>query len=86
MANRNHVVGEPYVDVEVIQRAVASVTRRRRYDDMTVRDVRVQLLEARHQRADAARERGGGIHPAESDLQRQRDTCPAAIGRTPAPR
>ena len=85
-AYRDHPIGKPDVDVEVVQGAMASVARWRCDDDVTVRDARIELLEARYQRADTARERGRGIYMAEGDLQRQLNICLLATAARSAPR
>ena len=45
MANRNYVVGKPYVDVKVIQRSVPMVSRRRSDDHVAMRYARLEFLE-----------------------------------------
>jgi hypothetical protein len=71
VANCEYLVGKADIDVEVVERPMAVVTRRGRDDDVAVRDVRIELLETRHQSSDAALERSRVVKMAEGDLQRQ---------------
>ena len=56
--DRDDLIGERDVDMEVVQRAVSAVTRRWCHDHVTVRDARIEFLEPRHERADTVGERG----------------------------
>jgi hypothetical protein len=81
VADCDHLVRKPDLDVEVVQRAVVPVSVRRCHDDSTVRDARMEFLQARDQGADAALERSRVIEMTESDLQRHSRVAVAGTPR-----
>lgn len=71
VSNRHYLVGKPDIDVEIVPGPMAVVAGRGGDDHVTVCDMRIELLETRHQRSDAALERGRVVQMTKGDLQRQ---------------
>ena len=68
MSDRDLLIGESDIDVEIVRRSLVLVMRRGLGDDMTMHDVCAELIEPRGELANASFKCRRGVHMAERNL------------------